>query len=208
MYQNGNLVHECLLAFLLWNFEKEEMMSKTALHTTLQSKERHSTGLTRYLIGRKGGKETNIDTNVQKDSSKDTEEGLKCFPSFPSVGTKMSHSQHTLKAVTSGLWLEFHCPVPFATNPLARKYCPGTACLLVTAFFFLPTPRDFRSVYLYFMERKKVHSAFQWISVEFISRFHILEPMFLYMTWTNMVVSVYLLEYMSISILFHAVLLT
>lgn len=48
-----------------------------------------------------------------------------------------------------------------------------------------------------------MHSAFQWISVEFISRFHILEPMFLYM-----VASVYLLEYMSISILFHAVLLT
>lgn len=102
MHQNVNLVYECILAFLLWNFEKEEMMSKTALNVALQIRKRHSTDVTRYLIGRKKGKETNIDTNVQKDSSRDTEEGIKCIPSFSSVGKKMSHSQNTLRIVNSG----------------------------------------------------------------------------------------------------------
>lgn len=51
-------------------------------------------------------------------------------------------------------------------------------------------------------QRKKVHSAFQWISVEFIGSFHTLEPMFLYICWMWLhKKSVwYLLEFMSSSI--------
>lgn len=38
-------------------FEKEEMMTTTALHTALHSKKRHSTGGTRHLIGKRENKQ-------------------------------------------------------------------------------------------------------------------------------------------------------
>lgn len=50
-YMNIFLIYHCGI------FEKEEMMTKTALHTALHSKERHSTGGTRYLIGKRENKQ-------------------------------------------------------------------------------------------------------------------------------------------------------
>lgn len=50
-YMNIFLLYYCGIV------EKEEMMAKTALHTALHSKERHSMGGTRYLIGKRENKQ-------------------------------------------------------------------------------------------------------------------------------------------------------